>query len=244
MRNIVFFVVFLIGGNLASQTYKQQIYSAFLVGDMGMWEKILSSMEQTYKQKPSVQLLEQIVEVQYGLIGYLIGSKQKDKADKVLIDANKNLEKLMKGNNKNPRYWAYKSAFTGFSIGIAPYKAPFLGPRSFKYIDEAMAIDARNPYVLNEKANGLYYAPAFAGGDKKLAVELFKLSITILETRSDELKESWYYLMAKTKFANILLDEGKTDEALKLYNEIYRFEPRYTWVAEELRPNAIKFQEK
>lgn len=243
MRIFVFIGMFFIVGNMTSQTYKQQIYNAFLVGDMDKWEKILNTMEQSNKQNSSVVLLEQIVEVQYGLIGYLIGSKQKNKAEKILEKANANLEILLKQNNKNARYWAYKSAFTGFSIGISPYKAPFLGPRSFNYIEEAMKLDARNPYVLMEKANGLYYAPAFAGGDKKLAIELFRLSITLLETRTDNMTESWYYLMAKTKFANILSDEGRAAEALKLYNEIYRFEPRYTWVADELRPNALKFQE-
>ncbi|MFC0877036.1 hypothetical protein ACE01N_10590 [Saccharicrinis sp. FJH2] len=225
---------------LKSQNFKAEIYNAYISGDMTKWELVLSTMEKQYKAQPSYTLLEDIVEIQYGLIGYLIGAEQDDKAEQILEVAEKNLDLLMNRNDKIARYWAYKSAFTGFKIGIAPYKAPFLGPRSFSYIKEAMVLDENNPYVLMEYANGKYYAPAFAGGDKPLALKAYAKAILILEKDTLNLKNSWYYLMAKTNYGTALLKKGDNSDAIRIFDEILDFEPRYKWVAEELKPNALK----
>ncbi|MFB6343816.1 hypothetical protein ACE1ET_18985 [Saccharicrinis sp. FJH62] len=225
---------------LKSQNFKAEIYNAYISGDMTKWELVLSTMEKQYKAQPSYTLLENIVEIQYGLIGYLIGAEQDDKAEQILEVAEKNLDLLMNRNDKIARYWAYKSAFTGFKIGIAPYKAPFLGPRSFSYIKEAMVLDENNPYVLMEYANGKYYAPAFSGGDKPLALKAYAKAILILEKDTLNLKNSWYYLMAKTNYGTALLKKGDNSDAIRIFDEILDFEPRYKWVAEELKPNALK----
>lgn len=243
MRNILIVTILFICFFAKGQDFNSQIYNAYLVGDMDRWENILKRMELNYRMYDNEDLLNEIIEVQYGLIGYLIGADRKSDAEKVLKKAEENLEKLLKNNENNARLWAYKSAFVGFRIGISPYKAPFLGPKSFKYIDQAILFDSQNPYVLMEFANGRYYAPAFAGGDKRTALEKFKQAIYLLEQDSLKMQGRWYYLMAKTKYGNILMEDGNAKEALRIFNEILIFEPNYTWVSKELKPNAIKFME-
>lgn len=238
MRQLILSISLMISFSALAQNYKSDIYKAFVNGDMKQWERILTRMESDYKNTKDYKLLENIVEVEYGLIGYLIGADKKRDAEPFLEKALDNLDVLMARNDKVARYWAYKSAFTGFKIGIAPYKAPFLGGKSFDYIDQAMTLDNNNPYVLVEFANGRYYAPGFAGGDKKVARNSFKKAIELLEADSLNLVESWYYLMWKTNHANMLLDEGKRQEALKAYDEILEFEPNYSWVRDELKPKA------
>jgi tetratricopeptide (TPR) repeat protein len=234
------FLLLLIVAAAKAEDFKAEIYKAYISGDMNKWEQVLGNMEIVYKSNPDYKLLENIVEVQYGLIGYLIGQDEDKKAEKIMEVAEKNLDVLMNRNNKIARYWAYKSAFTGFKIGISPYKAPFLGPRSFAYINEALALDENNPYVLMEYANGKYYAPAFAGGDKPLALKSFQKALRILEQDSLNLKNSWYYLMAKTNYGTALLKKGDKTDAIRIFDEILAFEPHYTWVAEELKPKALK----
>jgi tetratricopeptide (TPR) repeat protein len=244
MKRIVLLLLILGSINSMAQNFKPRIYNAFINGDMRIWVRILEEMEDAYKVNPNVDLLEDIVETKYGLLGYLIGNDQKNKADEILDGAIKDLEILMARNDKVARYWAYKSAFIGFNIGISPYKAPFIGAKSFRYIDEAMVLDDQNPYVLIEFANGRYYAPGFAGGDKNLALKTFKRALDILESDSNKTTESWYYLMWKTNYANLLLDEGKVDLALEIYDDILLYEPNYSWVSDELKPNALKLKSK
>lgn len=226
--------------SIQARDFNGELYNAYIKGDMLTWETILNEMKSQYKRKPDYKLLEDIVESQYGFIGYLIGEKRKDKAGEELAFALKNLDILMKRNDKISRYWAYKCAFTGFKIGIAPYKAPFLGPKSFDYVNEALTLDEDDPYALVEYANGKYYAPVFAGGNKKLAMTSYKKAILLLEQDSVKLHKSWYYLMVKTNYGNLLSEIGDKNAALKVYNEILEYEPNYSWVANELRPNALK----
>ncbi|MFB6320182.1 hypothetical protein [Saccharicrinis sp. FJH54] len=241
MRPYVFILLLVFKASIIkAEDFKAEIYSAYISGNMEKWEQVLNNMEKLYQSKPDIKLLENIVEAQYGLIGFLIGEDQDDKAGKILIVAEKNLDLLMKRNDKVARYWAYKCAFTGFKIGISPYKAPFLGPRSFSYINEALALDDHNPYVLMEYANGKYYAPAFAGGDKTLAISTYDKAIHMLESDSVNLKNSWYYLMAKTNYGTALLKKGYKTNAIRIFDEILIFEPRYSWVANELKPEALK----
>lgn len=225
---------------LSAQDYKHEVYKAYINSDMPRWESVLSDLKARQTDNLDYKLLEYIVEYQYGFIGYLIGEDKKDEAAKELESAISNLQMLMDRNDKVGRYWAFKSAFTGLKIGISPYKAPFLGPRCFSYIDEAMALNEADPYVLLELANVKYYAPFFAGGDKSKAIGFYKTAVDFLEKDTATLSNNWYYLMAKTTYGRILLENGNKKEAIRVFDEILIFEPAYDWVARELRPKAIK----
>ena len=72
----------------------------------------------------------ELVNYQYGYIGYCLGFDKKDEARNIPECAQKNLNIL-----ENNKYYlsvinAYKSAFYGFRIGLNPITAPVNGLKS------------------------------------------------------------------------------------------------------------------
>ncbi len=64
--------------------------------------------------------------------------------------------------------WAYRAA-----AGPA-WRLPTYGRRSERILDRALAADAREPYALLVKGQGLFYKPAIFGGDLDQARQTFE----------------------------------------------------------------------
>ena len=78
------------------------------------------------------ELLLELVNYQYGYIGYCLGFDKKDEARELLHAAQKNLEILEDRKYSLSIINSYKSAFYGFRIGLNPITAPVNG---FKALD-------------------------------------------------------------------------------------------------------------
>ena len=88
---------------------KEKIYQAYISDRMEQWKTGIDRLEE-HKTKNADYLIE-LVNYQYGYIGYSLGANNKDEAKNYLNLAENNLE-ILEENNFNPALLnAYKAAF-------------------------------------------------------------------------------------------------------------------------------------
>ena len=95
---------------------------------MNKWKSTIDKMQEQEK-KPNEFLLE-LINYQYGYIGWCLGNNEKKQAKIYLKLSEENVENLEKTSLYPSYVNAYKSAFYGYAIGINKLKAPFIGPKS------------------------------------------------------------------------------------------------------------------
>jgi tetratricopeptide (TPR) repeat protein len=239
IRNIIIPMVLLA---LALQAFpespfKKSIYSAFITHDMGKWESAIRSMENSDATATVDQKLE-LINYYYGYIGWMIGKKQYEKADKLIPRGEKLINEVLKVSPKNATAYSFKGSFLGFKIGIDKCKAIFLGSDSKSYINKAMTLDPLNVQAIIDKGNMLYYAPCIFGGDKKEALTYFLKGAKLMEKNNDTY-QNWVYLNLLAMIANAYEKTDRLEDAKLTYEKIMRNEPDIKWIKDGLYPTLL-----
>jgi len=222
----------------AQKDYKTVIYNAYINNNMSKWKSEIDEM-QAWKSKTNEFILE-LINYQYGYIAWSIAKDKTDDAETYLALAMENLEYLEKLNYKLSYINSYKSAFYGFKIGLAWYKAPILGPESIIFSKTAIETDKSNPYGYIQYANAQYYMPEIFGGSKTLAIEYYKKAQVIMEKNKYYTHKNWNYLSLLTTIAQAFTGNMNYYLAKEYYEKIIQLEPNYTWVKNELYPELLK----
>lgn len=221
------------------KAFRIQLRTLYAQGRMSEWEHLIHQMEKVYTSTENREWLEELVWAQYGYIAYLLHSRQDEKAGKYLQSALSHVDKLLKYNPKNANCLALKSSLTAFRIQLRPYAAPFLGPRSVRLMEEAVAADADNFRVLTEKGLARLYAPSWAGGNPEEAVSLFFRAVDEISKKSEMVKNDWYYLLLMASLGQSLQKTGRNDKAVEVYTQVLSVEPTFYWIKNELLPKAL-----
>jgi tetratricopeptide (TPR) repeat protein len=205
---------------------------------MGNWKSVIDEMNQ--QQTKDNDFLFELVNYQYGYVGWCIDMDNDDQAEEYLSLAEENIEMLEKAGYKLSLVNAYKSAFYGFRIGLNIFKAPFIGPKSVACAESAMKLDEKNPYGYIQYGNSQYYMPATFGGSKTVALAYFTKAQLLMETDEDQLKEDWNYLTLLSMIAKAHTELKDYASAKACYEKILRIEPNILWVRNELYPELLK----
>lgn len=211
---------------------KSSIYQAYLNKDMAAWKTAITAMERV-QPKTLPQVLE-LVNYQYGYIGWCLGVGNKNEAKTYMDKGEANLALLEKHAYQPSQVNAYKAAFIGFRLGLAPVKAPVLGPRSLELMDLALKQDKNNPFGYLQYGNGLYYRPKVFGGSKEKAMTYYHKAERLMETAGST--KDWNYLNLLALIGMAYQEMGFADKAEAYYQKALRVEPRFTWVKDELYP--------
>ncbi len=217
---------------------KSDIYKAYITNSMSAWKVIVDQL-QNKKEKNNEQVLE-LINYQYGYIGWCLGTKRKEEASDYLKLAEENLKLLESQKPFLAKVNGYKSAFYGFHIGLNIFSAPFIGPKSAACAKESIALDPTDFFGYVQNGNVQLYSPAVFGGSKLDALKNFLKAKVLLENNSLEIKNDWNYLSLLTTIAQTY--EMLNDEVREklIYEEILRIEPDFKWVRDELYPQLIK----
>jgi len=139
---------------------------------------------------------------------------------------------------------SYKSALYGFELGLAWYKAPFIGPKSVECAEIAMKLDKTNPYGFLQYGNAQYYMPETFGGSKTVAIEYYKTAQSLMEKNSENIINDWNYLSLLSIIAQAYTATEKYTLAKEYYDKILKIEPEFSWVKNELYPVLLKKMKK
>lgn len=225
-----------------SAQYKQDIYNAYITNNMEVWKATVDEMEA--KEKKSDELLLELINYQYGYIGWSLGNNEKKQAKEYLKLAEDNLKRLEKTSLYPSYVDAYKSAFYGYTIGLNKLKAPFVGPKSINAAKKSMEENPNNPYGYIQYANAQFYMPPVFGGSKTVALEYYKQAKTIMEKDPVDMKNDWNYLSLLTNMAEAYTEIKEYKKAEQYFKYILKIEPNFFWVKNELYPNFIKNKNK
>ena len=236
-RIILFlFMVFCIPELFAS--YRSEVYFAYVNNKMDLWKNVIDRMD-LVPDKSNEFILE-LVNYQYGYIGYCLGYDRKSEAKKYLEKAQKNIDLLEKQNYRLSLVSAYNAAFCGFRMGINILSVPQNGFKSIEYAKKAIELDSENYLGYVQYGNIQFYMPRTFGGSKKEGITYYIRAKEILEKDKNGLKDDWNYL-------SVLLIIGQShtyledfNSAKAVYDYILRREPDFTYVRDELYPELMK----
>lgn len=221
------------GGSLASN--KEKIYQAYISNRMDMWENVIDSMEQNKTE--NVDYLSELLNYQYGYIGFCL-AEDDDKKAKHYLDLAENNLNILENKNFDPALVnAYKAAFWGFKIGLSPIKAPIFGRRCIKNADRALELNDKLPFAHVQYGNAYFYMPAIFGGSKEVAIEHFLLAIELMEASPEEIKNDWNYLSLLSLTGQSYVEFNELQKAQVIYEKALRFEPNFKWIKDELYPD-------
>lgn len=214
------------------------IYKGFINGNMASWKSTIDSID-ALKSKSNKQLLE-LINYQYGFIGFSLGKKNNDQAAKYLKAAKANLKHLESEKYELSTLYAYKAAFVGFDIGLSPIKAPFIGPNCMEYAQKSLKLDPSNALAILQVGNVSYYAPKVFGGSKSEAIKHYTHALKIMEGRHELRTRNWNYLnlLAVLIIAHMEIEQNET--ARRYCVKALAVEPNFHWVKNNLYPKVLK----
>jgi tetratricopeptide (TPR) repeat protein len=223
---------------LSAQNYKQNFYEFYVSSKMDNWKNLMLAIEAKKSTNPA-EVLE-LINYQYAYIAWCIGNDRKDEGEEVMARAQKNLDLLKKYKEYNAPVAAYSAAFIGFTIGISPYKAPFIGSESVDLAKKAISINPQYYRGNLEYANTQYHMPAMFGGSKEDALKYYKLAAKYLSETPDFDEHDWNYI-------NLLINIGQTyiklenyKEARAYFEKVLAIAPDFKYVKNELIPALPK----
>jgi tetratricopeptide (TPR) repeat protein len=223
---------------MAQKDYKSAIYNAYISNKMDTWKRIIDEMERDEQHNHALTL--ELINYQYGYVGYCIGLKRSDEAKLYLGKLEANVEKLKKKKEKLSHINAYKASIYGFKIGLAPIRAPFEGPSSISAAKEALKLDAKNPLAHLAYGNTQFYMPEAFGGSKKLAISHYLQAQKLMEQHPATITNDWNYLSLLVTMAKAYEKIGQKTTAKAYYEKILALEPNFRWVRDELYPAILK----
>jgi hypothetical protein len=233
------FLIFFLALSDTIAGYKEIIYGAYISGDMTLWKRTIDAME-LKKGKTNEYILE-LVNYQYGYIGWCLGQKQKEEeAEKYLDLAEEYLEALELKSFRLSYVHAYRSAFYGYRIGLSLWQAPVIGPKSIDEAKMAMKLDAANPFGFIQYGNAQYHMPALFGGSKSIAIDYFLQAEKKMVTQMTIYAGDWNYLSLLTMIGQAFEETGNNAAARAYYEKILKVEPEFLWVKNQLYPNILK----
>lgn len=237
-KNIIVVLLMLLTAYPLNASWRSEIYSAYISNRMDLWKNVIDRMNSL--ETKSDRIIAELVNYQYGYIGYCIGLEKKEEARKYLALAEKNIDLLERNNYDPATINAYRCAFYGFRIGLNKMSAPVNGLKSLEYGRKALELDNNNYFVFIQYGNVQFYMPSAFGGSKKEGMEYFLRAKQLMEADKNGLAENWNYLSLLVLIAQSHTAINELNAAKIAYENILKMEPDFLYVKDDLYPALLK----
>jgi tetratricopeptide (TPR) repeat protein len=207
--------------------YQCAFFESYRTGNMAPWPGLISEMEKEKTKDLNWQI--EMTKSMYGLVGYYIGAGDKDQAKIYLDKASESVEKLLEIYPNNAQLHSLSGALYGYKIGMAFYKAPFLGPKSMYHIDKAIELDPAEPMGYIEKGNSLMYRPSAFGGDKNEALVYYNKALKLIERENDQ-KCNWQKMLLRAFMLKAMYETNQTSVAEAFLQEMKKDYGSMNWI--------------
>jgi len=216
---------------------RSEVYQAYISNNMELWKNVMNRMN-SIEDKSNYLILE-LVNYQYGYIGYCLRFNKKDEAGKFLDLMQKNIYLLEKRNFRLSTINAYKSAICGFRMEYNILSIPFNGIKSIRYAKLALELDSNNYMAYIQNGNVQVHMPVSAGGSKKQGINYYFKAREILEKDTANIKENWNYINLLIDIAQSYCSLNEFYPAKEIYEYILVLEPGFIYVRDDLYPHLL-----
>ena len=238
IHKVIITIVLLLCFHEIRADLKTEIYQSYINNRMDHWKNIIDHLEAEVNK--SAEQLAELVNYQYGYIGYCLGFKKRDEAKRYLDLAEKNIALLEKKGYDKSMINAYKCAFYGFRIGLNRLSAPVNGLKSIEHAKSALELDRNNYFAYIQYGNIQFYMPPAFGGSKKVGIEYFLKAKELLESRRTNLANDWNYLSLLVIIGQSYTYINDFNSAKTTYENILKLEPGFLYVRDELYPQLLQ----
>jgi tetratricopeptide (TPR) repeat protein len=240
ISGIIFLMVFFVLPSTAQKKdlayYQCAFFESYKAGSMAPWPGLIAEMERVKSTDLAWQT--EMVKAMYGLVGYQIGSKNKDLAREYVNKADNYLDRLLDDHPNNAQLHSLSGALYGYKIALAFYKAPFLGPKSIYHIEKSIELDPAEPMGYIEKGNSLLYRPAVFGGDKNQALVYYKKALKLMESRNI-VKCNWQQMLLRAFILKTLYETNQTAEAKIFIDSMQKDYGSMIWIKQFVGANLM-----
>ena len=216
MKKLALLILLMVSGMCRAQYSNHQLYQAYLVRDMDVWQRYIASAQW---DTMSTEEQKQLLNYEYGFAAYCI-SHDGNNAEGMLKQFEQHLH-ASKGKIADADYYAYLS-------GLYSYKLSFDKTHLLKYssgifdnIKHAAELQPNNPFVLSMQGNVEFYSPF---GSKKKALEYY----TKAETNYRQLpnaQEVWNLRAVQMTIVQCLAKMNRVDDAKQRCEQYLQEEP-------------------
>jgi len=204
---------------------------------MSVWKSVIDQLN--YQADKPNELRYELLNYQYGYIGWCLGNNHKDEALIYLKFAEENVKLLESRKFDLSLINGYKSALYGYRIATNKFSAPFVGPKSSDCAKLAVLLDPNQPFGYFQLGNVKFHSPSLMGGSKTEAIGYYLKAKAIMEKKDGEIQGDWNYLSLLVTIAQAYESINDNAKAKLMYEEILKFEPGFNWVRDDLYPRLL-----
>ena len=237
------FILFTLFAFSLRASNKEDIYNCYVNNRMSDWKSLIDKL--SIPAEKNNEMLLELVNYQYGYIGWCLENDHNDEALVYLKLAEGNVKLLEAKKFELSLINAYKSALYGYHIALSKFSAPFIGPKSSDCAKQAMLLDPNQPFGYIQMGNVRFHMPPLMGGSKSDAIGYYLKAKVMMEKNGSEIHGDWNYLSLLTTIAKAYEAINDNAKAKLMYEEILKFEPNFTRARDELYPQLLeKFKKK
>ncbi|NEW81841.1 MAG: hypothetical protein GZ094_05715 [Mariniphaga sp.] len=220
------------------ESNKIDVYNSYINNRMSVWKSVIDQLNNQSDKSNELRL--ELLNYQYGYIGWCLGNERKEEALIYLKLAEQNV-KLLEAKKFDPSLInGYKSALYGFRIALSKFSAPFIGPKSSDCAKLAVKLDPNQPFGYIQMGNVQFHMPPLFGGSKTEAIGYYLKAKDLMDKKENEIHGDWNYLSLLVTIAQAYELTNDNAKAKLMYEEILKFEPGFTWVRDELYPQLVE----
>ncbi len=176
------------------------------------------------------------------LVSYYFSIQNKDKAKLFIDDGIEHLQHCVETKEDFADVHSLLSSLYGNKIGVNPFSAMTLGPKSGKEMEKAMFIEPKNPRNYLIAGWSAYFTPRLFGGGKDKAEKYFKQAITYFDSSkvTDPLLPDWGHDEAYAWLGLVQMGNKEFEAAKSNFTKALEINPDYNWVNYVLMPDLNK----
>ena len=200
----------LVGVQAFAQYSDEQLFDAYLRGDMNVWKTFIdqSGWEQLQDTERA-----RVLNYEYGYCGALM-NLDRDNAMPYIQQYGRHLD-AMEGKLPVALWHVYKSAFSTYVLAVTMRSIMSYKQEIFHHAAEAIASDSSMPLSWGIQANVHFYTPRLLGGNKKLAQIEYERSDSIFTAHAAEHRHNWAYAAQAYALAQCYAYNDQHDKAIR-----------------------------
>ena len=233
---LTLFVVLPASAQPERQAIRCELLQSYVGGNLDDWPRLIRQMQALSDGDRTWEL--ELLMARYGLIGYYLGTDRHKRAREVLEEAEEHLSHLLATFPDWASLYAVRASLYGYQIALAMYKAPFIGPKHTRALEQAAWLDRADPLLWLEKGNILSHKPEVFGGDKKLAAQCYQKTLDLLRARPDD-GCNWWVVLVQVFQAKTFYQTRQYDQYQAARSQLESTYGKMEWVTDFIDADLI-----